>query len=57
MINIRPDAWFATEQIEPGTWLVGEPGHVNCFLVVGTERAVLVDTGLGIADIGSAAGR
>ena len=55
MINIRPDAWFATEEVEPGTWLVGEPGHVNCFLVEGTERAVLVDTGLGIADIGSAA--
>ena len=55
MINIRPDAWFATEEVEPGTWLVSEPGHVNCFLVEGTERAVLVDTGLGIADIGSAA--
>jgi glyoxylase-like metal-dependent hydrolase (beta-lactamase superfamily II) len=55
VINIRPDAWFATEEVEPGTWLVSEPGHVNCFLVEGTERAVLVDTGLGIADIGPAA--
>jgi glyoxylase-like metal-dependent hydrolase (beta-lactamase superfamily II) len=55
VINIRPDAWFATEEVEPGTWLVSEPGHVNCFLIEGTERAVLVDTGLGIADIGSAA--
>lgn len=48
--------WFAVEEVEPGTWLVGEPGHVNCFLIEGTERAVLVDTGLGIADIASAAG-
>jgi glyoxylase-like metal-dependent hydrolase (beta-lactamase superfamily II) len=55
VINIRPDAWFATEEVEPGTWLVSEPGHVNCFLIEGTERAVLVDTGLGIADIGPAA--
>ena len=55
MINIRPDAWFATEEVEPGTWLVSEPGHVNCFLVEGNERAVLVDTGLGIVDIGPAA--
>jgi glyoxylase-like metal-dependent hydrolase (beta-lactamase superfamily II) len=47
----RPDGWFATEKVESGTWLVGEPGHVNCFLVAGTERAVLVDTGLGLADI------
>lgn len=51
------DGWFALEELEPATWLVAEPGHVNCFLVAGTERAVLVDTGLGIADIRSAAGR
>ncbi|WP_238006381.1 MBL fold metallo-hydrolase [Dactylosporangium sp. AC04546] len=43
--------WFAVEEIGPGAWLVAEPGHVNCFLVAGTDRAVLVDTGLGIADV------
>jgi glyoxylase-like metal-dependent hydrolase (beta-lactamase superfamily II) len=47
--------WFAFEKLEPGTWLVGEPGHVNCFLIEGDHRAVLVDTGLGIADIKAAA--
>jgi glyoxylase-like metal-dependent hydrolase (beta-lactamase superfamily II) len=51
------DGWFALEAVEPGTWLVGEPGHVNCFLVEGAEGAVLVDTGLGIADIGLATGK
>lgn len=60
MIKIRPGApgwakWFAVEEVEPQTWLVGEPCHVNCFLVAGTERAVLVDTGLGIADVAAAA--
>jgi glyoxylase-like metal-dependent hydrolase (beta-lactamase superfamily II) len=61
VINIRPGTpswatWFAVEEVEPRTWLVGEPGHVNCFLVAGTERAVLVDTGLGLADVAAAAG-
>jgi glyoxylase-like metal-dependent hydrolase (beta-lactamase superfamily II) len=51
---VNGDDWFALEELEPGTWLVGEPGHVNCFLVAGGERAVLIDTGLGIADIGLA---
>jgi glyoxylase-like metal-dependent hydrolase (beta-lactamase superfamily II) len=46
--------WFALDRLEPRTWLVGEPGHVNCFLIEGDELAVLVDTGLGIADVCSA---
>jgi glyoxylase-like metal-dependent hydrolase (beta-lactamase superfamily II) len=47
--------WFAFEEIAPRTWLVAEPSHVNCFLVEGDERAVLVDTGLGLADVRAAA--
>ncbi len=31
--------------------LLGEPGHVNSFLVQGTTSAVLLDTGLGVANI------
>jgi len=49
-----PD-WFAAEALAPRTWLVGEPGHVNNYLVEGDERAVLVDTGLGLADVRAAA--
>ena len=45
--------WFATRQLEPGTWLVAEPTHVNSYLVAGRERAVLIDSGLGIGDIRS----
>ena len=47
--------WFAFDRLESRTWLVGEPGHVNCFLIEGDEQALLVDTGLGIANIRSAA--
>jgi glyoxylase-like metal-dependent hydrolase (beta-lactamase superfamily II) len=54
---VNSGGWFALEELEPGTWLVGEPGHVNCFLAEGSERAVLIDTGLGIADIGSVTAR
>jgi glyoxylase-like metal-dependent hydrolase (beta-lactamase superfamily II) len=44
-------SWFDVRELEPGVHLVGEPGHVNSFLVQGSKSAVLVDTGLGIADI------
>jgi glyoxylase-like metal-dependent hydrolase (beta-lactamase superfamily II) len=44
-------SWFDVRELEPGVHLLGEPGHVNSFLVQGEESAVLVDTGLGVADI------
>src|ERR1700710_2679451 len=44
-------SWFPPRPIGPGVWLVAEPGHVNCWLVAGKERAVLLDTGLGVAPI------
>jgi glyoxylase-like metal-dependent hydrolase (beta-lactamase superfamily II) len=44
-------SWFHTREVHPGVWLVAEPSHVNSWLVAGSERAVLLDTGLGIAPI------
>lgn len=43
--------WFAVQQVASGVWLIAEPGHVNSWLVEGRDRAVLIDTGLGIAPI------
>jgi glyoxylase-like metal-dependent hydrolase (beta-lactamase superfamily II) len=47
------DGWFATRELAPGTWLVAEPTHVNCFLVAGRDRAALIDSGLGIGNVRS----
>jgi glyoxylase-like metal-dependent hydrolase (beta-lactamase superfamily II) len=44
-------SWFHTREVHAGVWLVAEPSHVNTWLVAGRERAVLLDTGLGIAPI------
>ena len=43
--------WFYWRETRPGLWMIAEPGHVYTWLVVGTERACLVDTGLGIEPI------
>jgi glyoxylase-like metal-dependent hydrolase (beta-lactamase superfamily II) len=40
--------WFATRELPDGVFLIAEPAHVNSFLVVGRERAALIDSGLGI---------
>jgi glyoxylase-like metal-dependent hydrolase (beta-lactamase superfamily II) len=44
-------SWFDVRPLADGVFLVAEPGHVNNFLVVGEDRAVLLDTGLGVSDI------
>lgn len=46
--------WFLTEQIDENTFVISEPGHweeTNCYLLMGTEHALLIDTGLGVSDI------
>ena len=48
-------SWFVVCPVEPGIWLIGEPPHVNSWLVVGRERAALIDTGLGVASMRAAA--
>jgi len=35
------ESWFDVRELEPGVHLVGEPGHVNSFLVQGVNSAVL----------------
>ena len=43
--------WFASYPLRDDIYLIDEPGQVASFLVVGQERALLIDTGLGIGDI------
>jgi glyoxylase-like metal-dependent hydrolase (beta-lactamase superfamily II) len=50
--------WFTISQIDESTFALTEDGHwehVHSYLVVGEERAALIDTGTGIADIGGVA--
>ncbi len=46
--------WFVVVATEPGVTLVAEPGHVFNWLISGSERSVLLDTGMGIADVAAA---
>lgn len=46
--------WFDVRTIDDRTYAVSEPGHrenVNVFLLEGDDRAALIDTGLGVADV------
>lgn len=44
-------AWFAVEKLEEDTFVISEWGHweeTHCYLLCGQQRALLIDTGLGV---------
>lgn len=46
--------WFTVENIDSATFVLSEYRHreePHCYLLCGSERALLIDTGLGVADI------
>ena len=46
--------WFTVETMDSATFAISEYGHwtqIHSYLFVGNERAALIDTGLGIANI------
>lgn len=48
------DSWFAVRVAEPGIHIIEEPHHierVKSYLVTGQDRAVLIDTGMGVGNI------
>ncbi|WP_339221950.1 MBL fold metallo-hydrolase [Paenibacillus sp. FSL H8-0332] len=50
------DSWFTVTAIDNSTFAISEYGHweqVHSFLLLGTYRAALIDTGLGIGNIRS----
>ncbi len=53
------DDWFTVEEIDSGTFAISEYKHweeTHCYLVCGSARAVLIDTGLGVSNIGRVVG-
>lgn len=46
--------WFTIDQVDENTYIISEYQHweeTHCYLLIGSERALLIDTGLGICNI------
>ena len=46
--------WFTVDRIDDHTFAISEYKHweqTHCYLLLGTERALLIDTGLGVESI------
>jgi glyoxylase-like metal-dependent hydrolase (beta-lactamase superfamily II) len=52
--NQHMNNWFTTDRIDADTYIISEYRHweeTHCYLLNGSERSLLIDTGLGICDI------
>lgn len=46
--------WFTTEEIDTDTYVISEYKHweeTHCYLVIGSDRCLLIDTGLGVGNL------
>ena len=53
MTSLR-QSWFDVREVAPALYAIEEPLHsenVKSYLVVGSERAALIDTGMGVGDL------
>ena len=51
---MKKDNWFTVEQIDEDTYVISEYQHreeTHCYLLLGKKNALLIDTGLGVANI------
>ncbi len=44
-------SWFTARKVADGTWCISDHGSDNIYLAEGTEKALLIDTGLGVAKL------
>ncbi len=47
----RLDAYHEAEEIQNGVYRISEGGFVNMYLVIGSEKALLIDNGCGAGDM------
>ena len=50
-VTPQPSTWFTASIIAPNTWGIVDHGVVNIYLVLGRERALLIDVGYGDANL------
>jgi hydroxyacylglutathione hydrolase len=46
-----PGPWFKAKQIADRVWAIDDHGNDNVYLVEGTTKALLIDTGIGMGDL------
>ena len=50
---VAAQKWYTVTEMAPKTWVIDDHGADNIYLVEGSKKAMLIDTGLGAADLES----
>ena len=48
------DSWFTVEKIDNETYVISEYKHweeTHCYLLIGIDKCLLIDTGLGVGNL------
>jgi glyoxylase-like metal-dependent hydrolase (beta-lactamase superfamily II) len=43
--------WFSSKEVGPGVWQISDHGADNMYIVEGRDSSMLIDNGLGVADL------
>jgi hydroxyacylglutathione hydrolase len=49
--NSHLSKWFSSKEVAPGVWVIDDHGSDNFYLVEGEDSALLIDNGLGVANV------
>jgi hydroxyacylglutathione hydrolase len=44
-------SWFSYKELEKNVWVIDDHRAVNVYLVIGSDSSLVVDTGMGVADL------
>ena len=50
-LSAQTKPWLKADKVAEGVWRIDDNASDNMYLIVGTQRALLIDTGVGVADL------
>jgi len=50
-VESQTTSWFTVKEVAPKIWSIDDRKAVNIYLVEGTDSAMVIDTGMGVADL------
>ena len=50
-MGFEDNGWFNLNEINDGVWAISDITSVNCYLIEGKTKSLLIDTGWGLGNL------